>query len=333
MAPPFGAPGDALEPDITERASRAPSSARTTLARRRSASGLQVTARVRRRALPIRTSIGVRRVLYVLFADMDTIDPSSRVRACAGGAGRARGRAPDGAREPRTSDPGDVGAAGGERAAGNADRPGRGARDPGRGDPGGDRGQSGCRRSLVRGQPARGVRRDRRPDARGAGRAPGARPRAGAGHRPGRPRGSLGSVRRAVRPSRHSCRVRRGVGITAIAGAPITVGDDVWGFLLVATRAGDPSIVETGAELLHGFATITATAVGRTQAIALLERSHDALESAVAERTLELTQVVEELSRANRTKSEFLSNVARRARRSPRSSASPTSCSTGWRAR
>ena len=104
------------------------------------------------------------------------------------------------------------------------------------------------------------------------------------------------------------------LGITAIAGAPITVGDDVWGFLLVATRAGDPSIVETGAELLRGFATITATAVGRTQAIALLELSHDALESAVAERTFELTQVVEELSRANRAKTEFLSNVSHELR-------------------
>jgi signal transduction histidine kinase len=104
------------------------------------------------------------------------------------------------------------------------------------------------------------------------------------------------------------------LGITAIAGAPIPVGNRVWGFLVVATRAGDPSIVETGAELLHGFATITATAVGRTEAIAELERSHDALEAAVAERTYELTEVVEELSRANRAKSEFLAKVSHELR-------------------
>ena len=102
--------------------------------------------------------------------------------------------------------------------------------------------------------------------------------------------------------------------ITAIAGAPIVVGERVWGFLVVATRDGDPSLVENGAELLRGFATITATAVGRTEAIAELERSHEALEAAVAERTFELTQVVEELSRANRAKAEFLASVSHELR-------------------
>ena len=102
--------------------------------------------------------------------------------------------------------------------------------------------------------------------------------------------------------------------ITAIAGAPIAVEEQVWGFLMVATREGDPSIVETGAELLRGFATITATALGRTQAIAELERSREYLESAVAARTRELTQVVEELELASDAKTEFLSNVSHELR-------------------
>jgi signal transduction histidine kinase len=104
------------------------------------------------------------------------------------------------------------------------------------------------------------------------------------------------------------------LGVTALAGAPIIVEDRVWGFLVVATRAGDPTIVDSGAELLSGFATMTATAIGRTEAIAELERNRLYLESAVAARTRELTQVVDELSRAMQAKTEFLSNVSHELR-------------------
>jgi signal transduction histidine kinase len=104
------------------------------------------------------------------------------------------------------------------------------------------------------------------------------------------------------------------LGVTALAGAPIAVEGRVWGFLTVATRAGDPSIVESGAELLTGFATMTATALGRTEAVAALERSHEFLESTVADRTRELTQVVDELQRANRARTELLSNVSHELR-------------------
>jgi len=108
--------------------------------------------------------------------------------------------------------------------------------------------------------------------------------------------------------------VMEALRITAIAGSPIAIDDRVWGFLMVATREGDPSIVDTGAELLRGFATMTATALGRTEAVAELERSHDALESTVAERTRELTQVVDELRLASLAKTEFLSNVSHELR-------------------
>ena len=102
--------------------------------------------------------------------------------------------------------------------------------------------------------------------------------------------------------------------LTAVAGAPIAVADRTWGFLLVATRAGDPSIVEAGAELLAGFASLTATALGRTAAMAELERSHEVLETTVAERTRELTRVVQELRLASQAKTEFLSNVSHELR-------------------
>ena len=104
------------------------------------------------------------------------------------------------------------------------------------------------------------------------------------------------------------------LGMTAIAGAPIAVEDRTWGFLVVATREGDPSIVDTGAELLAGFATITAKALGRTAAMAELERSHEVLETTVAERTSELTRVVQELRLASQAKTEFLSNVSHELR-------------------
>ena len=104
------------------------------------------------------------------------------------------------------------------------------------------------------------------------------------------------------------------LGVTALAGAPIIVEDRVWGFLVVATRAGDPSIVDSGAELLSGFATMTATAIGRTEAIAELERSRQYLEAAVTARTRELTQVVDELRLAMQAKTEFLSNVSHELR-------------------
>jgi len=104
------------------------------------------------------------------------------------------------------------------------------------------------------------------------------------------------------------------LGVTAVAGAPISVDGQTWGFLVVATRGGDPGIVETGAEMLAGFASIAATALGRTNAIAELERGHELLESTVAERTRELTDAVSELRRASQAKTEFLSNVSHELR-------------------
>jgi signal transduction histidine kinase len=104
------------------------------------------------------------------------------------------------------------------------------------------------------------------------------------------------------------------LGITAIAGAPIVVDGRTWGLLAVATREGDPSIVATGAELMAGLASIAASAVGRSEAVAALQHQADVLESTIAERTLQLRQAVDELRRANDAKTEFLANVSHELR-------------------
>ncbi len=104
------------------------------------------------------------------------------------------------------------------------------------------------------------------------------------------------------------------LSLTAIAGAPIKVDGRVWGLIAVATRDGDPSIVETGAELLSGLASIASSAIGRTEAGAALARQADVLESTVAERTLQLQQAVDELRLASQAKTEFLANVSHELR-------------------
>jgi signal transduction histidine kinase len=104
------------------------------------------------------------------------------------------------------------------------------------------------------------------------------------------------------------------MGLTAIAGAPIVVGGRTWGLIAVATREGDPSIVESGVELLGGLASIAASAIGRAEAAALLERQADVLESTVAERTIQLRQAVDELTLANQARTEFLANVSHELR-------------------
>jgi signal transduction histidine kinase len=104
------------------------------------------------------------------------------------------------------------------------------------------------------------------------------------------------------------------LGLTAIAGAPILVDDRPWGVVAVATTTGDASIAETGVELLSGLASIAASALGRTNAVAALERQTEVLESMVDERTLQLREAVEEALRASRSKSEFVASVSHELR-------------------
>jgi len=105
-----------------------------------------------------------------------------------------------------------------------------------------------------------------------------------------------------------------GLGLTALAGAPIIVDGRPWGVIAVATVDGDPSIVETGAELLTGLASIASSAIGRTEAVAALERQAGILESAIAERTNQLREAVAELRLASQAKTDFLANVSHELR-------------------
>jgi signal transduction histidine kinase len=102
--------------------------------------------------------------------------------------------------------------------------------------------------------------------------------------------------------------------VTAIAGAPVVVDGRAWGVVAVATRAGDPSIVETGVELLSGLTSIAASAIGRTEAVAALGHQAEVLETLVAERTRQLTRAVEDAHQASTAKSALLANISHELR-------------------
>jgi signal transduction histidine kinase len=104
------------------------------------------------------------------------------------------------------------------------------------------------------------------------------------------------------------------LGVTAIAGAPVTVDGRPWGVIAVGTTIGDPDIVATGAELLLGLASIATTAIGRAEAAAALARQASVLESSIAERTVQLREAVDELRLASQAKTELLANVSHELR-------------------
>jgi signal transduction histidine kinase len=103
-------------------------------------------------------------------------------------------------------------------------------------------------------------------------------------------------------------------GIVAIAGAPVVVDDRPWGVVVAAARADDPPIVDAGAELLVGLASIASTALSRAEAIAALARQAEVLESSITERTRQLHDAILELRRASQAKTDLLANVSHELR-------------------
>jgi signal transduction histidine kinase len=108
--------------------------------------------------------------------------------------------------------------------------------------------------------------------------------------------------------------VVRAFDLVALAGAPIVVDGEPWGVLVAGAIADDPRIVETGAELLVGLASIAATALSRAEAVAALARQADVLESSITERTRQLHDAILELRRASQAKTDLLANVSHELR-------------------
>jgi signal transduction histidine kinase len=102
--------------------------------------------------------------------------------------------------------------------------------------------------------------------------------------------------------------------LTAIAGAPIVVDGEPWGVLVAGATADDPRIVDTGADLLVGLASIAATALSRAEAVAALARQAEVLESSITERTRQLHDAILELRRASQAKTDLLANVSHELR-------------------
>ena len=104
------------------------------------------------------------------------------------------------------------------------------------------------------------------------------------------------------------------LGVVALGGAAILVDDRPWGVVIAAATAADPPLVDDGARLLVGLASVAATAIGRAEGRVALERQAEILESSVSERTLQLRQAIAELRHASHAKTELLANVSHELR-------------------
>jgi two-component system sensor histidine kinase/response regulator len=102
--------------------------------------------------------------------------------------------------------------------------------------------------------------------------------------------------------------------LIALAGAPIVVDGKPWGAVVAGATANDPRIVETGADLLVGLASIAATALSRAEAVAALALQAEVLESSITERTRQLNDAILELRRASQAKTDLLANVSHELR-------------------
>jgi len=128
-------------------------------------------------------------------------------------------------------------------------------------------------------------------------------------------RPSLRDLLRGATTSRDgAAAVGTGMGIEHATGAPIVVDGRTEGFIAIGAPAGEPVRAADWQELLLAFASLTATAIGRADAIAALGAQRDLLASEVDARTRSLRTALDDLVVASEAKTDFLANVSHELR-------------------
>ena len=108
--------------------------------------------------------------------------------------------------------------------------------------------------------------------------------------------------------------VGAGMGIGRAMGAPIVLDGRTEGFIAIGDPAIDPAHEAEWQELLVAFASLTATAIGRADAVAQLAAQRDLLASEVDARTRRLRAALDDLVVASQAKTDFLANVGHELR-------------------
>jgi signal transduction histidine kinase len=104
------------------------------------------------------------------------------------------------------------------------------------------------------------------------------------------------------------------MGIGAGMAAPIVTAGRVRGFIAMAVEPGGSFDAGDWEELAVGFASVAASAYERIDAVAEVHAQRELLASAVAERTVQLREAIEELRSASEAKTDFLANVSHELR-------------------
>jgi signal transduction histidine kinase len=108
--------------------------------------------------------------------------------------------------------------------------------------------------------------------------------------------------------------VGAGMGIGHATGAPIVLDGRTEGFIAIGAPSGEPVQPMDWQDLLIAFASLTATAIGRADAVAALAAQRDVLATEVDVRTRSLRTALDELVVASEAKTDFLANVSHELR-------------------